>query len=88
MFGGEPANEVRPNKESQAEERSLVEAAQRDPARFGDLYEHYFERDGFVYGKVGRAQSLRGPPSPHRPPAAGCPAREPRSRASDMLPAG
>lgn len=28
----------------QAEERRLVEAAQRDPVRFGDLYELHFER--------------------------------------------
>jgi len=28
----------------QAEERLLVEAAQKDPARFGDLYELHFER--------------------------------------------
>src|SRR5918911_3922427 len=26
------------------EDRVLVEAAQRDPARFGDLYERHFER--------------------------------------------
>src|SRR5439155_1554141 len=27
-----------------ADERLLVEAAQRDPARFGDLYDRHFER--------------------------------------------
>jgi RNA polymerase sigma-70 factor (ECF subfamily) len=34
-----------------AEERLLVEAAQKDPARFGDLYEVYFE---LIYGYVAR----------------------------------
>ncbi|PYR44032.1 MAG: RNA polymerase subunit sigma-70, partial [Acidobacteria bacterium] len=27
-----------------ADERQLVEAAQRDPSRFADLYERHFER--------------------------------------------
>jgi RNA polymerase sigma-70 factor (ECF subfamily) len=35
----------------QAEERRLVEAAQKDPARFADLYEINFER---VYGFIAR----------------------------------
>jgi RNA polymerase sigma-70 factor (ECF subfamily) len=51
MAGSESAQEVRPNKTTKAEERRLVEAAQRDPARFADLYENYFER---VYGYVAR----------------------------------
>jgi len=34
-----------------AEERLLVEAAQKDPARFGELYEAYFE---LIYGFVAR----------------------------------
>lgn len=34
-----------------AEDRLLVEAAQKDPARFGDLYEVYFE---LIYGYVAR----------------------------------
>jgi len=51
MFGSEPAKEDRPNKEREAESRRLVEAAQRDPARFADLYEHYFE---LVYAYVAR----------------------------------
>lgn len=51
MFGSEPAKEDRPNREREAESRRLVEAAQRDPARFADLYEHYFE---LVYAYVAR----------------------------------
>ena len=39
------------NKERQADERLLVEAAQKDPARFGELYEGHFER---VYAYVVR----------------------------------
>ncbi len=39
------------NKERPADERLLVEAAQRDPARFADLYEINFER---VYAYVVR----------------------------------
>src|SRR5438094_4122198 len=35
----------------QAEERLLVEAAQKDPSRFGELYESNFER---VYAFVAR----------------------------------
>jgi RNA polymerase sigma-70 factor (ECF subfamily) len=51
MAGSEPAKETRPGRKPEAEERRLVEAAQRDTARFGDLYEHYFE---LVYGYVAR----------------------------------
>ena len=51
MSGREPAKEGRPNKEREAEERRLVEAAQRDTACFGELYEHYFE---LVYAYVAR----------------------------------
>jgi len=36
---------------AQADERLLVEAAQRNPARFGDLYELHFE---LVYAFVAR----------------------------------
>src|SRR5438045_2035018 len=39
-----------------ADERLLVEAAQRDPARFGDLYDRHFER---VYAFVVRRVSDR-----------------------------
>jgi RNA polymerase sigma-70 factor (ECF subfamily) len=39
-----------------ADERLLVEAAQRDPSRFGDLYERHFER---VYAFVARRVSNR-----------------------------
>jgi len=51
MPGSELAKEGRPQKEREAVERRLVEAAQRDPARFGDLYEHYLD---FVYAYVAR----------------------------------
>jgi RNA polymerase sigma-70 factor (ECF subfamily) len=51
MAGTEPAQEVRPNKDREAEERRLVEAAQRDPARFADLYENFF---ALVYAYVAR----------------------------------
>jgi RNA polymerase sigma-70 factor (ECF subfamily) len=50
MSGSELAKKVRPSK-GEAEERRLVEAAQRDPARFADLYDHYFE---LVYAYVTR----------------------------------
>jgi len=39
------------NKERQGDDRLLVEAAQRDPARFAELYENHFER---VYAYVVR----------------------------------
>jgi len=51
MPGSEPAKQTRPNGEREAEERRLVEAAQRDIARFGELYEHYFD---LVYTYVAR----------------------------------
>ncbi len=51
MAGTEPAQNVRPNKESEAEERRLIEAAQMDPARFADVYENYFE---LAYAYVAR----------------------------------
>ena len=51
MPGIESAKEGRPNRVKEAEERRLVEAAQRDTLCFGDLYEHYFE---LVYAYVAR----------------------------------
>ncbi|HMJ24854.1 MAG TPA: sigma-70 family RNA polymerase sigma factor [Pyrinomonadaceae bacterium] len=48
MTGSEPAQNIR---RIGAEERRLVEAAQRDPARFADLYESFFE---LVYSYVVR----------------------------------
>jgi RNA polymerase sigma-70 factor (ECF subfamily) len=42
MAGSEPAR-VRLNKSREAEERRLIEAAQRDRARFAEVYERYFE---------------------------------------------
>ncbi|MGZ8848039.1 MAG: sigma-70 family RNA polymerase sigma factor, partial [Pyrinomonadaceae bacterium] len=45
------AKKVRPYKGGEAEERGLVEAAQRDPLRFADLYDNYFES---VYAYVAR----------------------------------
>lgn len=51
MAGSEPAKRVRPSKLNEAEERRLIEAAQRDPARFADVYEAYFE---LVYAYVAR----------------------------------
>lgn len=42
---------------NQPDDRLLVEAAQRDPARFADLYEHNFER---VYAYVSRRLADRG----------------------------
>lgn len=51
MAGSEPAKKVRPNKLTEAEERRLIEAAQRDPAHFADLYENYFT---LIYAYVAR----------------------------------
>jgi RNA polymerase sigma-70 factor (ECF subfamily) len=48
MAGSEPVRKGRP---TEAEERLLVEAAQRDPSLFADLYENYF---GLVYAYVTR----------------------------------
>ena len=51
MAGSEPAQNIRPSKEREAKERRLIEAAQSDPARFGEVYEHYF---ALVYACVAR----------------------------------
>ena len=51
MAGSEPAQNVRPDKEREAEERRLIEAAQSNPARFADVYENYLE---LVYAYVAR----------------------------------
>jgi RNA polymerase sigma-70 factor, ECF subfamily len=51
MAGGEPAKRVRPDLSGGTEERRLVEAAQRDPARFGELYEIHFD---LIYAYVAR----------------------------------
>jgi len=51
MAGSEPAEKVRLDKAKGAHERLLIEAAQRDPARFAELYEKYFE---VVYAYVAR----------------------------------
>jgi RNA polymerase sigma-70 factor (ECF subfamily) len=56
MSGSEPAKKVRPKSE-EAEERRLVEAAQRDPVCFADLYDNYFES---VYAYVARRVRDRG----------------------------
>jgi len=48
MGRSEPAQKVRPTG---ADERLLIEAAQRDRARFADLYQEYFE---LVYAYVAR----------------------------------
>ncbi len=51
MAGNEPAKKVRLEKTDEADERRLVEAAQRDRACFGAVYEKYFE---LVYAYVAR----------------------------------
>src|SRR5712671_4126990 len=51
MAGSEPAKDTRPGGDREAEERRLIEAAQRDPGRFADLYERYFE---LVYAYIAR----------------------------------
>jgi RNA polymerase sigma-70 factor (ECF subfamily) len=51
MAGSEPAQMIRPAEFDGTEERRLVEAAQRDPARFSDLYEYSF---AVVYAYVAR----------------------------------
>ena len=51
MAGSERAQTFRLSKEKQAEERRLVEAAQREPARFIELYETHFN---LVYAYVAR----------------------------------
>ena len=51
MLGSEPGKQVRTAKVRAADERRLVEAAQRDRSRFADLYDAYFE---VVYAYVVR----------------------------------
>jgi RNA polymerase sigma-70 factor (ECF subfamily) len=51
MAGSEPAQKVRLDKAKEAEERRLVEAAQRDRSRFADIYDEYFE---LVYAYAAR----------------------------------
>src|SRR2546426_1773900 len=51
MAGSKRAARGRPDKTREADERLLVEAAQRERARFADLYEKYFE---LVYAYVTR----------------------------------
>jgi DNA-directed RNA polymerase specialized sigma24 family protein len=49
----------RPSEQSQTgerEERLLIESAQRDPARFAELYDVYFNR---VYTYVARRVEIR-----------------------------
>jgi len=48
MARSEPVQKVRPER---TDERLLIEAAQRDRARFAEIYEEYFE---LVYGYVAR----------------------------------
>ncbi len=44
-------------RENEADERLLVEAAQRDPSRFAELYEQHFERVyAYVMRRVGNRQ--------------------------------
>src|SRR2546423_6753656 len=57
MAGSEPAQKARLGQRSEADERRLVEAAQRDRACFGAVYERYFE---LVYGYVARRVNDRG----------------------------
>ncbi len=51
MAVSEPAQRSHLGKPSEADERRIVEAAQQNPACFGDVYERYFE---FVYGFIAR----------------------------------
>src|SRR5260370_1486920 len=51
MAGSEPAKKVRLKRANEADERLLVEAAQRDASRFAALYESNFE---VVYAYVAR----------------------------------
>lgn len=51
MAGSEPAQKPRLGQFSETDERRLVEAAQQDRARFGDVYERYFN---LVYAYVAR----------------------------------
>jgi len=55
MVGRAPASKRPP---AQTDERLLVEAAQKDPRRFGDLYEIHFERVyAFVARRVGQRET-------------------------------
>jgi len=50
MVARAPASRVR----EEADERLLIEAAQKDPTRFADLYENHFERVyAFIVRRVG-----------------------------------
>ncbi|HEX5704291.1 MAG TPA: sigma-70 family RNA polymerase sigma factor [Pyrinomonadaceae bacterium] len=51
MADSESAREVRLDKEREAEERRLIEAAQQDRARFVEIYEKYFD---LVYAYTAR----------------------------------
>src|ERR1041384_5340969 len=51
MTGSEPAQKVRVAGANDVDERSLVEAAQRDASRFAEIYERYFD---LVYAYVVR----------------------------------
>lgn len=51
MPGGEPVQKVRVADANNVDERSLIEAAQRDASRFAEVYERYFE---LVYAYVVR----------------------------------
>jgi RNA polymerase sigma-70 factor (ECF subfamily) len=51
MPGGKPANDIRVASVNDVDERTLVEAAQRDASRFAEIYERYFE---LVYAYVVR----------------------------------
>lgn len=51
MAGSEPVEQVRLDKAREADERRLIEAARREPARFADVYDNYFE---LVYAYVAR----------------------------------
>ncbi len=42
--------------DNQYDERGLIEAAQKDPSRFAELYELHFER---VYAYIARLSKLR-----------------------------
>src|SRR5439155_1134774 len=54
MAESEPAQKIRPNK-IEADERLLIEAAQRDRALFADIYDKYFE---MVYAYAERRAHL------------------------------
>ncbi|HYX28588.1 MAG TPA: RNA polymerase sigma factor [Pyrinomonadaceae bacterium] len=51
MAGSEPAQKARLAHRNETYERRLIEAAQQDRARFGDVYERYFE---LVYAYIAR----------------------------------